>query len=269
MYDNLKEKILKTAGKKTLSLEEDNFIAKWKEEYKLKDDIIHEAVKRTIKRKGKLSFYYTDAILRNWAANSVNSYMDIVKLDAEYKNKPKNQQENKEEHVEKKEEQEVDTLSLSKIKIKLIRSSSKVPSYGSEGAAGADLYADIDFNMYIPSNETMFIGTGVAMEIPPGYAGLVFARSGMACKQGLALANSVALIDSDYRGEIKVALKNFDTYDESEMTKEDFIARHTISPGERIAQIMIVPFISPGFEIVDKLSETLRGNNGFGSTGKK
>ena len=166
----------------------------------------------------------------------------------------------KEQEIEPKKDK-------TKIRIQMISPSAKVPTYGSEGAAGADLYADIDYNLFIPSGETLFIGTGVAMEIPDGYVGLVFARSGIACKRGLALANAVAVIDSDYRGEIKVALKNYDKYNASETTKEDYINKHTITPGERIAQIVIVPFLGADFTISPILSDTARGINGFGSTG--
>lgn len=262
MYDNLKERIKKYADLTKFSTEENSFIARWKENYGMKDDIIIEAVKRTIERKKMLVFNYADAILRNWSVNNVKSYQDIIKLDKEYQSNPKKKKEAPKETQEKAPEKE-----LVKVRIQMTSPSAKVPTYGSDGAAGADLYADIDYNLFIPSGETVFVGTGVAMEIPDGYVGLVFARSGIACKRGLGLANAVAVIDSDYRGEIKVALKNYDNYNASETTKEDYINKHTITPGERIAQIVIVPFLGADFTISPTLSDTARGINGFGSTG--
>jgi dUTP pyrophosphatase len=125
------------------------------------------------------------------------------------------------------------------------------------GAAGADLYALTDGAVSIESGATVLIGTGVAMEIPEGYVGLVFARSGLSTKQGLAPANKVGVIDSDYRGEIKVPLFN--------QSKETRI----IESGERIAQIAIVPFVQAQFSECSELDDTNRGTGGFGSTGRK
>ena len=144
---------------------------------------------------------------------------------------------------------------MEKIKIKLIRDTSKLPTYGSENAAGADIYADIDEDIEVMPHQTVMIPSGFALEIPTGFAGFVYPRSGMASKRGLASANKVGVIDSDYRGEVIVALHNH----------SDKPA--TISPGERIAQLIIAPVYTPGFELTANLSDTTRGSGGFGSTG--
>lgn len=130
------------------------------------------------------------------------------------------------------------------------------PTYGSEYAAGADLYAVADGEITIAAGETAFVHTGIAAEIPVGTVGLVYARSGLACKKGLAPANKVGVIDSDYRGEIMVALHN--------QSRE----ARTISHGERIAQLVIAPYFKAEFCEEEELSETVRGEGGFGSTGK-
>ena len=141
------------------------------------------------------------------------------------------------------------------IKIKKLKDNAVVPTRGSKYAAGADLYS-AENDLYIEDRQTVMIGTGIAMEIPEGYVGLVYARSGLACKEGLAPANKVGVIDSDYRGEIKVAL-----YNQSGQKK-------LVKNGERIAQIVIAPFLAPEFTEVSELDETARGEGGFGSTGK-
>ena len=146
---------------------------------------------------------------------------------------------------------------MEKIRIKLIRNTSKLPTYGSSGAAGADIYADIDNDIEIHPHQTAMIPSGFALEIPEGYAGFVYPRSGMASKRGLASANKVGVIDSDYRGEVIVALHNH-----SETPA-------IVMPGERIAQLIIAPIFTPGFEICDELTDTTRGEGGFGSTGYK
>lgn len=143
------------------------------------------------------------------------------------------------------------------IKVKKLKPGATVPTMGSKFAAGADLYSAEDADVVIGPNETKFIGTGLAMEIPEGYVGLVYARSGLACKRGLAPANKVGVVDSDYRGEIKVALHNHG--------KE----AQTVEKGERIAQMVIAPYLSVNYEEADELSETERGEGGFGSTGRK
>ena len=143
------------------------------------------------------------------------------------------------------------------IKVKKLKSDATVPTMGSKFAAGADLYSAEDADVVIEPSETKFIGTGLAMEIPEGYVGLVYARSGLACKRGLAPANKVGVVDSDYRGEIKVALHNHG--------KE----AQTVEKGERIAQMVIAPYLSVNYEEADELSETERGEGGFGSTGRK
>ena len=145
------------------------------------------------------------------------------------------------------------------INIKKTDENAKIPTYGSEFAAGADLYAVIhneENKVEILPGETAFIDTGIIMEIPNGYVGLVYARSGLSCKQGLAPANKVGVIDSDYRGNIIVAL-----YNQSNEIR-------TVSEGDRIAQIIIQPVEQFEFKVKGKLSDTTRGNGGFGSSGK-
>ena len=145
------------------------------------------------------------------------------------------------------------------INIKKTNENAKIPTYGSEFAAGADLYAVIhneENKVEILPGETAFIDTGIVMEIPNGYVGLVYARSGLSCKQGLAPANKVGVIDSDYRGNIMVAL-----YNQSNETR-------IVSEGDRIAQIIIQPVEQFEFKVKEKLSDTIRGNGGFGSSGK-
>lgn len=143
------------------------------------------------------------------------------------------------------------------VRIKKLRDNAVVPTYGSEFAAGADLYAAIEEAAEIKTGETKLIPTGLAFEIPVGYAGFVYARSGLASKRGLAPANKVGVIDSDYRGEVMVALHNHGTESQS------------VEPGERIAQMVIAPFITANFIISDSLDDTERGEGGFGSTGRK
>ena len=143
------------------------------------------------------------------------------------------------------------------VKVKKLDPRAKLPAYGSAYAAGADLCALSDSPIDIPPHTTVLIRTGIAAEIPEGYAGLIYARSGLATKRSLAPANKVGVIDADYRGEIMVALH----------THSD--APQSIDPGERIAQLVITPFLTAAFEEADELSETVRGDGGFGSTGMK
>lgn len=145
---------------------------------------------------------------------------------------------------------------MQSIKVKRIKQNAKLPAYGSAEAAGADLCACLDADVVIEPGKTVFIPTGLSMEIPTGYAGLIYARSGLACKHGLAPANKVGVIDSDYRGEFIVALHNHGTETKS------------VSHGDRIAQLVITPVLTPSFEETDVLSDTTRASGGFGSTGK-
>ena len=145
---------------------------------------------------------------------------------------------------------------MEKIAVKKLRENAVIPTYGSAEAAGADLYACLEETILIAPGETVFVPTGIAMEVPKGCAGLVFARSSLGAKRGLAPANKVGVIDSDYRGEFFVALHNH-----GKLPQE-------IAHGERIAQLLIVPVFTPGFTEVTELSDTLRGSGGFGSTGK-
>lgn len=145
---------------------------------------------------------------------------------------------------------------MTKINVKKLNEKAVLPTYGSEYAAGADLYACLDEAVTINPGETYMVHTGLAMEIPAGYAGLIYPRSGLASKRGLAPANKVGVVDPDYRGEFMVALHNHS------------LTAQTIEPGERIAQLVITPFITASFELTDELSETVRGEGGFGSTGR-
>ncbi len=143
------------------------------------------------------------------------------------------------------------------IPVKKLKENATMPTYGSEYAAGADLYACIDEAITINPGETHMIPTGLAMELPMGYAGLIYPRSGMASKRGLAPANKVGVVDPDYRGEFMVALHNHS------------LSAQTVEPNERIAQLVITPFITAQFEETEELSDTVRGAGGFGSTGTK
>ena len=145
---------------------------------------------------------------------------------------------------------------MSVMRVKKLRENAFVPTYGSVEAAGADLYACLEEAVVIQPGKTVFVPTGLAMEVPKGCAGLIYARSSMGTKRGLAPANKVGVIDSDYRGEVMVALHNHGSEPQ------------TINHGERIAQLLITPVLSPAFEVAEELDDTLRGAGGFGSTGK-
>ena len=145
---------------------------------------------------------------------------------------------------------------MASIRVKMLREGAQLPTYGSAEAAGADLYACLTASVAIEPNTTAFIPTGIALEVPVGCAGLIYARSGMACKRGLAPANKVGVVDSDYRGEIVVALHNHGT------------DVQTVENGERIAQFLITPVLTPVYELAESLSDTVRNAGGFGSTGK-
>lgn len=144
-----------------------------------------------------------------------------------------------------------------KINFKKLNPDAITPTYGTEYSAGADLYNLPDSPVTVAAHKTVLIHTGIAMEIPEGYCGLIFARSGLASKRGLAPANKVGVVDADYRGEIMVALHNH----------TDSVA--IVEGGERVAQIAIVPFLKAELCECEELSETVRGEGGFGSTGTK
>ena len=145
---------------------------------------------------------------------------------------------------------------MEKVAVKKLRPGAKMPTFGSREAAGADLYACLEEPVTIEPGETVFLPTGLSMALPKGYVGLVYARSGLACKQGLAPANKVGVIDSDYRGEFMIALHNHST--------EARVVEH----GDRIAQLVVTPVIQPDYYEADTLDDTPRGTGGFGSTGK-
>ena len=142
------------------------------------------------------------------------------------------------------------------VRVKKLHPNACLPTYGSASAAGADLYACLESAVTIQPGETFWVPTGIALEVPSGCAGFVFARSSMGAKRGLAPANKVGVIDSDYRGEIRVVLLNH--------SKEP----QTIQPGERVAQFVITPVVTPAYMEAEALDETDRGSGGFGSTGK-
>ena len=145
---------------------------------------------------------------------------------------------------------------MEKVAVKKLRPGAKMPTFGSREAAGADLYACLEEPVTVEPGKTVFLPTGLSMALPKGYVGLVYARSGLACKQGLAPANKVGVIDSDYRGEFMIALHNHGT--------EARVVEH----GDRIAQLVVTPVIQPDYYEADTLDETSRGTGGFGSTGK-
>ena len=144
---------------------------------------------------------------------------------------------------------------MNPVRVKKLHPAAKLPTYGSAEAAGADLYACLEETVTILPGETAWIGTGIALEVPVGCAGLVYARSGMAAKRGLAPANKVGVVDSDYRGEVKVVLLNHGPHPQ------------TVEHGERIAQFVITPVLTPAYEEVEELTDSQRGSGGFGSTG--
>ena len=144
-----------------------------------------------------------------------------------------------------------------KINVKKLNENAILPSYGSEFAAGADLYACIESEVTVAPHTTVMIPTGLALELPVGYAGFIYARSGLASKRNLAPANKVGVVDCDYRGEVKVALHNHGE------------TAQTVAVGERVAQLVVAPYITAKFTEADELSDTVRGAGGFGSTGAK
>jgi dUTP pyrophosphatase len=145
---------------------------------------------------------------------------------------------------------------MNPIKVKKLRPGAQLPTYGTAFSAGADLYACLEEPVTIAPGETKKIPTGLAMEIPVGFAGLIYARSGLGTRQGLAPANKVGVVDSDYRGEFMVFLHNHSA------------ETRTVSHGDRVAQLVVTPVFTPGFEETDELTDTARGAGGFGSTGK-
>lgn len=146
---------------------------------------------------------------------------------------------------------------MPKIAVKKLDERAVLPQYGSDYAAGADLYAVLDEAVTIAPGETKLVKTGLSMEIPEGYAGLIYARSGLAAKRGLAPANKVGVVDADYRGEVMVALHNHSNIPQ------------TVEPLERIAQLVVAPFLRAEYFECETLSDTVRGEGGFGSTGRK
>ena len=142
------------------------------------------------------------------------------------------------------------------VRVKKLHPNAQLPTYGSEFAAGADLYACLEEAVTIQPGETFWVPTGIALEVPVGCAGLVYARSSLGAKRGLAPANKVGVVDSDYRGEVRVVLLNH--------SKEP----QTVQPGERVAQFVITPVLTPTYVEAEELDDTTRGAGGFGSTGK-
>ena len=144
---------------------------------------------------------------------------------------------------------------MNKIRVKKLHPNAILPTYGSVEAAGADIYACLDQPVTVEPGQTAWIPAGFAMEVPQGCAGLVYARSGLACKKGLAPANKVGVIDSDYRGPVTVVLYNHGSEPQ------------TVVHGDRIAQMVITPVLTPAYEEAEELTNTGRGQGGFGSTG--
>ena len=146
---------------------------------------------------------------------------------------------------------------MTQVRIRKLDPRAVIPVYGTAGAAGADLSALLDEPLTIAPGETVMIHTGLSLELPEGYAGLVYPRSGLSCKRGLAPANKVGVIDSDYRGEFFVPLHNHGAVPQ------------TIEDGERIAQMILTPYLTAKFVEASELSDTVRGEGGFGSTGRR
>ena len=146
---------------------------------------------------------------------------------------------------------------MESIRVKKLHPAAQLPTYGSAYAAGADLYACLEAPVSIAPGETFWVPTGIALEVPAGCAGLIYARSSMGAKRGLAPANKVGVIDPDYRGEVRVVLLNHSNQVQ------------TLQPGERVAQLLITPVLTPAYEEAEELSDTSRGSGGFGSTGTK
>ena len=145
---------------------------------------------------------------------------------------------------------------MQSVRVKKLHPNAKLPTYGSAYAAGADLYACLDEPVTIGPGETYWVSTGIALEVPVGCAGLVYARSSLGAKRGLAPANKVGVVDSDYRGEVRVVLFNHSGEPQ------------TINPGERVAQFVITPVVTPNYVEAEELQDTDRGAGGFGSTSK-
>ena len=146
---------------------------------------------------------------------------------------------------------------MQEVKVKKLKENARLPVYGTAFSAGADLCACLESPVTIAPGETKLLSIGISMEIPEGYAGLVFARSGLATKRHLAPANKVGVIDSDYRGEFFVPLHNHGA------------VAQTVEDGERIAQMILTPYLTAKFIEAEELSDTVRGEGGFGSTGSK
>ena len=146
---------------------------------------------------------------------------------------------------------------MQKVPVKILREGAALPTYGTASSAGADLRACLDAPVVLAPGETRLIPIGIAMEIPEGYVGLVFARSGLASRRDLAPANKVGVVDSDYRGEFFVPMRNHGAQPQ------------TIEPGERIAQFILTPYLTAQFFETETLTDTARGEGGFGSTGAK
>lgn len=144
---------------------------------------------------------------------------------------------------------------MNEVRVKRILPGAILPTYGTQGAAGADLYACLDTPVTVAPGQSVWIPTGLSLEIPGGYAGLIYARSGIACKRGLAPANKVGVIDSDYRGPVVVVLHNHGSEPQ------------TVCHGERIAQLIVTPVLTPVYSETEALSDTQRAAGGFGSTG--
>lgn len=148
-------------------------------------------------------------------------------------------------------------MQKAKVNLKKLDEKAIIPAYGSTLAAGADLYACLEEAVTIAPGETCIIKTGIAMEIPEGYAGLIYARSGLATKKGLAPANKVGVIDADYRGELMIPLYNHAA------------VPAVVEPKERIAQLILTPYLMAEYVEAEELDATARGEGGFGSTGRK
>ena len=244
-----------------LSNSEQKYVVEWKDKFDMKDEIIIEAVKRSVAYKGeRVSLAYTNAIIESWAEKGVKSFSDILALDDAFrKKKEKSDQKSDQSDVKERKYLDIKRTDKSSAGVKVMfekmTATAKVPTRGSAESAGYDLYADILEPLDINPHEVVKIKTGLKIAVPKGYFGAIFARSGLASKEQLAPANCVGLCDSDYRGEYVVALQNNGN------------VKRTVVPGERIAQLVVMPYLAVDF-VEGKLDDTARGTGGFGSTGK-
>ncbi len=234
MYDVLTKKISKIMElQRPFNASENRYLAMWKDEYKMKDDIILEAVKRAKKKGGKAaSFVYVNGIIKNWHENNVSNYSEILKLDEKFK-----------KEIQKKIEEKAQNPQIS-IKVS---EDSKFLYKVTDSSAGIDLFANISEDIYIPPHKTIEIPTGISIKYSEGMAVGFITMTDTAYKKDIDVINKNILIKSDYNGELTVSLSNRSDDD----GKEDYKKEHTISSGEKIAQLLVTPYQSIPVKVVE------------------